>query len=65
MTPKEGLQLAIEKAGSGRRLAGLIGISQPSIVYWQKIERIPAEHCKAVEKATGVKRIDLRKDVFG
>lgn len=58
------LQRAIATAGSGYRLAKLIGIKPPSIHDWVKSGRIPAERVLAVEAATGISRSELRPDIY-
>jgi hypothetical protein len=37
------------------------GISRPAVLNWR---RIPAEHCPAIEKATGIPRAILRPDIY-
>ena len=57
----QGLQRAIEAAGSIRKLAALLAISQQAISKWQQI---PAHRIIAVEAATGVPREALRPDLY-
>src|SRR4030095_12605705 len=53
-----GLSRAIQAVGGVSELARRIGISQPSVSNWDKI---PAERVLAVEAATGVARVRLRR----
>ena len=57
----KGLELAIAAAGSARRLAAAIGLSQQAVQQWR---RVPAERILDVERATGVPREKLRPDLF-
>lgn len=62
------LERAIEIAGGQSALADKIGgkIKQGHVWWWLKESgRVPAEHCIAIENATGVTRYELRPDVFG
>jgi hypothetical protein len=56
----KGLKLAIEAAGSARRLAAKLGVSQQAV---QQLERIPAERVIEVERLTLVPRERLRPDL--
>lgn len=56
-----GLQRAIDVAGSQRRLAKLIGLSQQAVNQWRTI---PLNRVLDVESATGVPREELRPDFF-
>lgn len=66
---RSALARAIEIAGSQTKLARVLGVSQQTVSYWasQKDGEVPAEHCSAIEEATGrqVKRRELRPDLFG
>ena len=57
------LDQAILKAGSVRKLAGMIGVSRFKIYRWRD-SQVPAEYCRAIESATGVPREQLRPDLF-
>jgi len=57
----QGLQRAIEKAGSARKLAVLLGISHQAILKWASV---PPHQIVAVEAATGVPREELRPDLY-
>jgi DNA-binding transcriptional regulator YdaS (Cro superfamily) len=52
---------AIEAAGGTLALAQALGIQAPSIYSWR---RVPAERVKAVSKATGIPRHELRPDLW-
>jgi TorA maturation chaperone TorD len=56
-----GLDAAIRAAGGVGELARRLGVSQPSVSGWK---RIPAERIAAAEAATGLKRDQLRPDLF-
>jgi len=56
-----GLQRAIDAAGSIGALARLLGIAQPSVSQWT---RVPADRVAAVEMATKIPRAELRPDLF-
>ena len=57
----EGLKLAIERAGSSRKLARMLGISMQAVVKWTTV---PAHQIIPVERATGVPREQLRPDLY-
>jgi DNA-binding transcriptional regulator YdaS (Cro superfamily) len=59
------LDKAIQALGSQQALADALGIKSPSITGWRQSGRIPVERCAAIEAATGVRRDELRPDVFG
>jgi DNA-binding transcriptional regulator YdaS (Cro superfamily) len=50
-----------------RQVAELCSLSVQAIYKWEKSERIPAEYCRTIERATNgqVTRYELRPDVFG
>jgi TorA maturation chaperone TorD len=58
---EDGVRLAIDAAGGVAALARGLGISQPSVSAWR---RVPADRVVAVEALTGVKRQQLRPDLF-
>lgn len=58
------LTMAIEKAGSPTKLARICGVTPQAVNGWKLRGRIPADKCKAIEKATGIKRKELRPDLF-
>lgn len=57
----EGLRSAIEAVGGVGALARRLGIKQPSVSTWV---RIPADRVLSVEAATGVRREQLRPDLY-
>lgn len=59
----EALEQAIEKAGGVAALAGRIGVAASAPSMWKTRGRVPAEHCPAIERETGVRCEDLRPDV--
>lgn len=61
MTPKKALERAIKKAGTQTALAVLIGgdVKTGHIYYWLKNGVVPAEHCPAIERGTGIRCEDL------
>lgn len=58
---ENGLSKAILAAGGMRALAKLLRISHQSISKWR---RVPAERVVQIERATGVKRQDIRPDLY-
>lgn len=58
------LTKAIANAGGVSRLAEAIGVRQSVVSNWRK-RQVPADRCRAIERATGVSAHDLRPDVFG
>lgn len=64
-TPFEALKAAVARAGSQAAMGRLLGVSQPTVWKWlQSTKRLPAEHCLAVEMATGVSKHLLRPDIY-
>ena len=59
---------AIEIVGGQSALARAIGgsVKQAHVWYWLNADRVPPEHCAAIEAATAgkVTRHELRPDVF-
>lgn len=54
---------AVEIAGSRLKLAELIGVAGSTPGMWAYRKKVPAEHCPAIERATGVRCEELRPDV--
>lgn len=55
---------AANTAGGQARLAGLLGVTPPTVNQWIKgVRQVPAERCPDIEKATGVRCEELRPDV--
>lgn len=64
MTKKDrpaGLTRAIEEAGGGHMLAGLIKVTPQAVSGWK---RVPSLRVLDVERATGVPRHELRPDLY-
>lgn len=61
--PKAALDEAIRLAGGMTRMAQDLNLSGHSVVYQWTKTRIPADHCMAVERLTGVKCERLRPDL--
>lgn len=62
------LQKAVEILGSQTRLAQAIGVRQQNVWSWLNLaKKVPAEYCRAIEKATSgqISKETLRPDVFG
>lgn len=57
----QGLQQAIEIAGSQVKLAKLLGITHQAISKWQDV---PIHHLIRIEQLTGVHRSLLRPDLY-
>lgn len=62
----DSLKRAVEIAGGQKPLADRIGTTQSQVWYWLEKSKkgVPAEFCIKIEQATGVRRHDLRPDVF-
>jgi DNA-binding transcriptional regulator YdaS (Cro superfamily) len=56
-----GLEIAIAEAGGVRALARLVGRSSATVAVWK---RIPIEHVRTIENATGIPKEELRPDIF-
>ena len=57
------ITLAVEKLGGQSALAAALGLKQQHVWNWlNRDQRVPPEHCAAIETATGgaVRRWDLR-----
>jgi DNA-binding transcriptional regulator YdaS (Cro superfamily) len=57
------LERAILAAGSGKALAGLLGVTPMAVSYW-KARGVPARQALPIEKATGIPRHELRPDLY-
>lgn len=65
ITPFEALKLAVDAAGGQSATARICEVTQPAVWKWlQSGKRLPAEHVRAVEAATGVSRHLLRPDIY-
>lgn len=59
------IKRAVEIVGGQSAMARLLGRAQASVWAWvNKGTPVPAEHCFAIEDATGVSRHDLRPDIY-
>lgn len=63
----DGIDRAIQVAGTAAKLAGLVGVVPMTVTQWRRRGQVPAERCRAIEAATNgeVTRYQLRPDVFG
>lgn len=59
----DSLDKAIRKAGGVAALAKGIEVTNSAPSMWKKRGRVPAEHCPAIERMTGVRCEELRPDV--
>lgn len=58
------LQKAIDAVGNASKLARELGVTPQAVIFWKNGERrVPAEHCPAIERLSGVRCEDLRPDV--
>lgn len=66
-TSKSAIQRAVDIVGSQSLLASNVGVTQGRVWQWCNGDRVPAERCADIERATdgAVTRYDLRPDVFG
>lgn len=60
-TRDQGLARAVGRAGGVGALARALGISQPSVSGWT---RVPSDRVLAVERVTGIRRSELRPDLY-
>jgi DNA-binding transcriptional regulator YdaS (Cro superfamily) len=60
------LRQAVDVAGGQKALADKIGTTQSQVWYWLERSKrgAPAEFVIAIETATGVKRYELRPDIY-
>lgn len=54
---------AIKVAGSRADLADRVGVAHSTVGMWVFRKKVPAEHCPAIERETGVVCERLRPDV--
>lgn len=61
------LKIAIQRAGSQRALAQMIGARQQNVWDWlnKGKKQVSPRFAVAIEDATGVSKHDLRPDIFG
>jgi DNA-binding transcriptional regulator YdaS (Cro superfamily) len=59
------LDRAIRLCGGITKMAALLGLKSHSVVHQWRLNRVPAEHCPAIERETRgqVKCEELRPDV--
>ncbi len=55
------LDKAAEAVGSRAELGRMLGISGPAVRQWQVV---PAERVVSVERASGIRRQELRPDLY-
>lgn len=58
-----GLERAIAAAGGITALARALGLTSHAVVHSWRLNRVPADHCPAIEASTGVRCEELRPDV--
>ncbi len=59
----EALHEAVKRAGGYGKLAARIGVSISAPSNWNQRKNVPAEHCPAIERETGVRCEALRPDI--
>jgi DNA-binding transcriptional regulator YdaS (Cro superfamily) len=59
---KQALEQAIRDYGGKGKLADALKISRQSVYKWQQA---PVERCRQLADVLGVKREDLRPEIFG
>jgi DNA-binding transcriptional regulator YdaS (Cro superfamily) len=59
---EKAMDRAIQAIGSKSAMARLLGVSRQAIGNWRG--KVPASHCRVVEKATGIPRAELRPDIY-
>ncbi len=65
MKSQTAIEKAIEFCGGQKALGDEVGVSQPTVFYWKRKGKIPAEQVIKIEKITGIGREELRPDLFG
>ena len=62
---KSAIGKAVDVAGGQAALARMLGVSRSTVNSWvKKRNRVTAETAKKIEVITGIKREDLRPDLF-
>jgi DNA-binding transcriptional regulator YdaS (Cro superfamily) len=64
---REALQRAVKRAGGVTALSVMLDVSQPTVSNWIARNQVPVDpvnHVLAIEELTGVKRHELRPDVY-
>ena len=62
---KSAIGKAVDVAGGQAALAIMLGVSRSTVNSWvKKRNRVTAETAKKIEVITGIKREDLRPDLF-
>ena len=62
---KSAIGKAVDVAGGQAALARMLGVSRSTVNSWvKKRNRVTAETAKKIEIITGIKREDLRPDLF-
>lgn len=57
------IERAIAAAGSAAALGRICQQKPQAVTRWRRTGRVPAKHCPAVERATGVRCEELCSDV--
>lgn len=47
------IKAASDILGNQAALAALCGLQKAAVTHWKRSGEVPAEHCKAIERATG------------
>ena len=61
MTDSPGLKMAIAKAGTVAELARRLGVTRSAVAQWRLV---PPRRVIPIEQATGVRREQLRPDLY-
>ena len=62
---RSAISKAVDVAGGQAALARMLGVSRSTVNSWvKKRNRVTAETAKKIEVITGIKREDLRPDLF-
>lgn len=56
------VELAIKAAGSGMKLAQLLGVSHQTVYLWRKTGEFPVGRVKQVSEVTGIPKALLHPD---
>ncbi|MBR2679889.1 MAG: helix-turn-helix domain-containing protein [Exiguobacterium sp.] len=59
------VDLAIEKAGSKKALAQMLGVSRQAVESWKKTNRIPLKRVPEIAKKLSIDKRMLAPEFFG
>lgn len=63
-SPRTGVEMAIEKAGTQAELARTLGVGRQLVNHWVKQGKVPPDRALEIERRLGVHRHFLNPDVY-